>query len=81
VGIRPYKLDKIYIKMFHTTAFCVLDFFTPVVEGIGKNVQNGQTEPKQGFSLFWVTRRRTWVRRVAMFVRSKKDSIEMRFFI
>jgi len=40
--------------------------------GIGKNVQNEQTEPKQGFSLFWVTRRRTWVRRVAKFVRSKK---------
>jgi len=40
--------------------------------GIGKNVQNEKTEPKQGKSLFWVTRRRTVVRQVAMFFYSKK---------
>ena len=33
--------------------------------------QNGQTEPKPWF---WVTRRRTKVRREAKFVRSKKAS-------
>jgi len=40
--------------------------------GIGKNVQNEKTEPKQGKSLFWVTRRRTVVRQAAMFFYSKK---------
>jgi len=35
--------------------------------GIGKNVQNEKTEPKQGKALFWVTRRRTVVRQAAMF--------------
>ncbi len=34
-------------------------------------LQNGQTEPKRKF---WVTRRRTKVRREAKFVRSKKTS-------
>jgi len=40
--------------------------------GIGKNVQNEKTEPKQGKALFWVTRRRTVVRQAAMFFYSKK---------
>jgi len=35
--------------------------------GIGKNVQNEKTEPKQEKSLFGVTRRRTGVRQAAMF--------------
>ncbi len=36
-------------------------------------LQNGQTEPtKPIYGLCWVTRRRTWVRREAKFVRSKK---------
>ncbi len=42
--------------------------FASVFKEIGENVQNGQTEP----SVAWVTRRRTWVRREAKFVRSKK---------
>ncbi len=32
-------------------------------------IQNGQTAPKRKL---WVTRRRTWVRRAAQFVRNKK---------
>jgi len=46
--------------------------------GIGKNVQNEKTEPKQGESLFWVTRRRTMVRQAAMFFYSKKKILKKR---
>ena len=50
-------------------------FKQPLHMGIGKNVQNKKTEPKQGKSLFWVTRRRTMVRQAAMFFYSKKNTI------
>ena len=53
------------------------EFFTlPFFGGDRKTLWNGQTELKMPvYRYLQVTRRRTWVRREAKFVRSKKASI------